>query len=407
MALRWYAVATGVSAALLCGCASSHDSSGGARSDGIVDVPQTPVERQSIGNCWLYAEASWIESMHLSATGEVFDISQSYWTYWHWFDQIAAQGANTIETGGNNEIGNRIVALRGLVRGADFVATDPNGEMSERQKSALEAIQRELASGRLSAFSGRGNGALIRQVLDDAWDLPRETRAWLDRAFGADASRALTPQDTPIVSPGAFQVRYADRSTDSEKAAFKTASLSHALADWHSVPYPADERPRRDFLVRVQKALHDRQPVLLSWDVDFNALESGNNERRGSFNMTTLRAAGGPGTQGGHMVVLEDYQATTESFGLLRAGTTLDPNQPADKSKLDAALLPSTQIQFLRVKNSWGTFREDRGTVPGFPGYHDLYMDYLNGPIAWCPGSSWFCGGMTIPLRTVGLPPGY
>ena len=60
----------------------------GSETDNITDVEHTDVERQSIGNCWLYAEASWVESMHLSATGEKFDVSQSYWTYWHWYEQI-------------------------------------------------------------------------------------------------------------------------------------------------------------------------------------------------------------------------------------------------------------------------------------------------------------------------------
>ena len=31
----------------------------------------------------------------------------------------------------------------------------------------------------------------------------------------------------------------------------------------------------------------------------------------------------------------------------------------------------------------------DRAAAQGFPGYHDLYMDYLNGPITWCPSA---CG---------------
>ena len=76
------------------------DRAEGARdSNEVVDVPHTDVERQSIGNCWLYAHASWTESMHLAATGEAFDVSQSYWTYWYWFDQIAAGYTNEVVTG--------------------------------------------------------------------------------------------------------------------------------------------------------------------------------------------------------------------------------------------------------------------------------------------------------------------
>ena len=46
----------------------------GQSSDDITDVNHTDVERQSIGNCWLYAHATWIESMNLTATGTAFDV---------------------------------------------------------------------------------------------------------------------------------------------------------------------------------------------------------------------------------------------------------------------------------------------------------------------------------------------
>src|SRR5262249_19358714 len=136
---------------------------------------------------------------------------------------------------------------------------------------------------------------------------------------------------------------------------------------------------RRSFQIRVQKALHDRQPVVLTWDVDFNAMENYDPTLRGSFNMTTLKRAGGPGRQGGHMTVLEDYEAVTKDFGTLKAGVTLDPTNAADKAKLDAALLSTTVVKFFRIKNSWGASRDDRAFAANFPGYHDLYMDYLNG----------------------------
>jgi hypothetical protein len=111
------------------------------------------------------------------------------------------------------------------------------------------------------------------------------------------------------------------------------------------------------------------------------------------------------------MTVLEDYAADTEEFGLLEAGVTLDPADPDDAAKLEAALLDSTEIKLLRTKNSWGANRPDREFAPGFPGYHDLWMDYLNGPIAFCPGEDnptvENCTGESTPLREVLLPPGY
>jgi hypothetical protein len=151
--------------------------------------------------------------------------------------------------------------------------------------------------------------------------------------------------------------------------------------------------------------------VLMVWNVDFNAMASGTGPLQGSFNMTTLNEAGRPGSQGGHMTVLEDYEASTEQYGVLKAGVTLDPKNAADKAKLDAALLPSTSLRFLRIKNSWGALNEAATSAPGFPGYHDLTMEYLDGPIAWCPDATSkdpaTCTAKETPWTHAILPPGY
>ena len=111
------------------------------------------------------------------------------------------------------------------------------------------------------------------------------------------------------------------------------------------------------------------------------------------------------------MTVLEDYAAVTTEFGLIEAAKTLDPNVPGDAAKLKALLLDSTKITLLRTKNSWGANRPDRKFAKGFPGYHDLWMDYLNGPIKFCPSvdnkTDDNCTGETTPLNSVMLPPGY
>ena len=397
----------------LVGCSGSDVGSG---DDNITDVPHTDVERQSIGNCWLYAQATWVESMHLTATGKEFDTSQSYWTYWHWFEQVLGGWSDEISTGGNQYTANGIVEARGLMEETDFVKEDTTSEMSSRQHDALDAMNRELKDGRLKDSSAREDGELVRQVMDEAWKLEPEVREMLDKAFGKDAAKTLSSgaslTGTNIVSPDDFEVAYTERKTDADEPTEKKTNLTEAMDEWSVASYPSSKSSRRDYFIRVQKALHDRQPVVVTWDVDFNAMESSDEALRGSFNLKTLERAGGPGRQGGHMTVFEDYQAVTEEFGELKAGETLDPSDPDDKAKLDAALLPSTEIVFVRIKNSWGAFRDDRASAPGFPGYHDLYLDYLNGPITWCPSvegtkTSSNCTGKTVPLSDVMLPPGY
>ncbi len=377
----------------------------------ITDVAHTPVERQSIGNCWLYAQATWVESMALSADpSQELDISQSYWTYWHWFDQVTGYRIpDEIQTGGWQHTAHAIVRDRGLMPEGAFVPEDSDSEMSNRQSAALSKINSALKAG---DFNGIG-GKEVRKIFDDAWGLSDEVRAQLDQVFLEDGEGTLRQgadlMGTDIMDPTKLSVTYTERVNG--KSEVRETNLVDAIMSWEEVRYPYSKSRRRGFLQRVQRALHDGQPVVITWDVDFNALENDDNGRRGSFNLTTLTEAGKPGSQGGHMTVLEDYAAETEEFGLLEAGITLDSEDPQDAKKLEAALLDSTEIKLLRIKNSWGAERPDRGFAPGFPGYHDLYMDYLEGPIPFCPGqedaTNDNCNGESTPLRSVMLPPGY
>lgn len=377
----------------------------------IADVAHTPVERQSIGNCWLYSQATWVESMALSADpANELDVSQSYWTYWHWFDQITGfRVPDEIQTGGFQFVAHSIVRDRGLMAETDFVPEDSLAEMSSRQKAALDTINAALEAG---DFEG-ADGKRVREIFDDAWGLSPEIRAQLDQAFLEDGEGTLRQgadlSGTNIMDPADLQVRYTERVNDQTEV--RDTNLVEAITSWEEVRYPFAQSGRRAFLQRVQRALHDGQPVVITWDVDFNALENGAGELAGSFNLQTLEAAGAPGRQGGHMTVLEDYAAETDDFGLLEAGVTLDPENAQDAEKLEAALLDSTEIKFLRIKNSWGADRPDRQFAPGFPGYHDLYLDYLDGPIPFCPNqedaTNDNCNGESTPLRNVMLPPGY
>lgn len=397
---------------LAVGCvAPTNEATDTATSD-IVNVPQTDVERQSIGNCWLYAEASWVESMHLAATGRAFDSSQSYWTYWHWFEQISAGYGDSISTGGSWMTANGLVRRYGLMAERDFIATDTESEMSGRQKSALAALNTALKSGALSTDRARRDRHLVRVEMDRAWGLSSEQSMMLDRVFGRDVdrtfdgSRPASSTNSTIIRADEFEVAYTRGGAES--ASVKT-TLSRAMGEWSEAYYYGDQRA---FLKRVQRALHDEQPVIISWFVDFNAMENRQSSPlRGSFNIDTLREQG-PGHQGGHMTVLEDYQAILSDGTVLEAGKTLSKERAADRALLARALDNTTQVQFLRVKNSWGSARPDRTFAPGMPGYHDLYMNYLGASIRRCKEvngetNTSDCPYETTPLQGVVLPPGY
>ena len=413
----YFAALTAVFAASAAlGCGSPNVDTIGEADEAITDVVHTDVERQSIGNCWIYAEASWAESMHKAATGTNFDISQSYWTYWHWYGEITGSpSSDEVQTGGWWSTANDIVRSYGIVPEASFVPGDGgNGvERSARQSSALDTINRELKTGgRLDTFAKRSNRTLVRQVLSEAWELTTAEQQLLTSAFGADGTRTIAngravTTGTAIVKASAFPAAYA--LGPNQPILQKT--LATAIGDWREVSYPSSATSRRTVQRRLQKALHDRQPAILNWFVDFNALEAAPNlPLSASFTLGKLN--NNPGRQGGHMVVFEDYEAKLANGEILKAGVTLDPAKPADAQKLRDALRADTQVSFFRIKNSWGTNR----TAPavGFAGYHDLYVDYLNGPVKRCTESEALvplaqrgCDRDTVPFTSVILPRGY
>lgn len=488
--------------------------------ESIVNVDHTPVERQSIGNCWLYAHASWAESLHKTATGEDFDVSQSYWTYMDWFNKLLSGDISDdkLSTGGGWSLARNIINTRGLMDEKHFITEDTNGEISYRQSSALDQINQELKEGgRLATPQARADRVKVREVLDEAWELSDSVKEELDRVFGPGLektfnaripnNRATLGPDSIVIAASGFAAKYSKLLRDGNSYMIDS-NLFKAIREWRYQWY-SPNRDGRKILRRVQRALHDLQPVIISWYVDFNALEKDSESPfKGSFNLKTLEVNAEPGRQGGHMTVLEDYEITNvpsfetvasethqvaknqwihlgpfkaEGHGMkitmrgnndadlyvsvgqkptvdsydcrpfidgsseecfiketgevyiaifgyatvassvnveiasiaeesitLKAGATLDPKLPEDKSKLDAALFDEAEISFLRVKNSWGTTRGPWAEGAEF-GYHDLYMDYLNGPITKCDGEGddRTCEGTINPLSGFILPPGY
>jgi hypothetical protein len=298
-------------AALTGGC----DDGTGSQTDDITDIDNSTVERQAIGNCWLYAHASWIESMNLSATGKAFDVSQSYWTYWHWYDQIVKRQVDEIETGGFWTVANDIVLDRGVMPESKFVKQDTQSEMSSRQATALSAINKELKEGTLKTKASRTDRLAVRRAMDKAFGLPASVKGQLTKAFGQDGSKTFrnggTTFGTSILAPNEFKVRYTAGS--SQGGTSKDTTLDVAIKEWRVASYPSwgSESSRRSFQIRVQRALHDRQPRSSSPGTSTSTRWKARARcpARARSTSTTLENAGAPGRQGGHMTVLEDYEA--------------------------------------------------------------------------------------------------
>jgi hypothetical protein len=402
--------------ALVLGTAACAGSSVARDDDDVTEVPHSRVKDQSTNNCWLYATMGWVESLHLSATGEELDLSESYLTYWHWFDQITAGFVEkgVVEEGGSWGTAADLILKYGMMKEGDFIPPEKDVIFSERQKEAVKVINDELRGGTLRSGAARRNRALVREVLDRAWKLSNTTIGHMNRTFGREGENTLDV--TNAVSEGAPILRASDikiHVMNHETVRFNDKTVlevigTHRSEDnienrrgafaWQDVPYPAGRRARKAFWARVRHALNDKQPVIVNWTIDDNSFTAD-----GKY----LEPPKTPGPQGGHMVLGFDYAVdNVPGVGSLEAGTLV-----TDKRVLDATTDPAADMRFIRVKNSWSpTFHSLPDPAPG--GFHDLFVKYLNGPMKFCamdekdkPILSRCEDG--IPLESIVLPAGY
>ncbi len=389
---RWLPLVALMALGSSVGCSAAVTTEGegeeeGVSTDDITQVDHTKVKRQSIGNCWIYAVASWTEALNKRSTGSEANVSESYWTYWHWFEQLANGRSSTeISTGGSYGTAAGLIDRYGLMLEKDFIPEEAEAEMSNRQSTALDTINASLKNGPLSDPAVRRDRAKVRAELDKAWKLSPETITKLNNVFGASVSKTLDRSYTrrspgnSVVRARDFEVRLYDFTTKRERKV-KLQDAIGSGSSWsrsgpnafHEENYPSSANARRKFQIAVQESLHAGVPVIISWKVDFNALTSD-----AKFSLDELNRRG-PGRQGGHMTVLDDYQVKLADGKILAAGTPV-----TDQSLLASALAPEAQIEFFRVKNSWGAIRPDRWSDAAKPGFHDLTMPYMNGPIKEC-----------------------
>jgi hypothetical protein len=399
-------------------CSAPQEGVGDA-DDAVTEVAHSSVKDQSTDNCWIYSTTGWVESLHLAATGEELNLSETYLTYWNFYDQIVAgevQGGEVEEGGSWGEAGD-LIRKYGMIGEGDFIPPEENEILSKRQEVALKAVNEALKSGDLRSGAARRNRALVRDVLDRAFKLTTTTISYLNKTFGHDVSRTLdkdyvstdVPAGVPIRKASSFKAKLKNPVTGKvEDVTVADAIGTHKAVNnlehrdgtfaWQDAAYPKAKQARRDFWKRVERALNDHQPVVVNWTVDFAALTDD-----GRFPDVPPK----PGSQGGHMVLGFDYAVDdVPGFGSLEAG--VDVTNPA---ALAAALDDAAQVRFLRVKNSWSpNYHDLPAPAPG--GYHDLYLKYLDGPMPICdmdkddnPVMSSCKPG--IPLESIVLPAGY
>jgi hypothetical protein len=344
----------------------------------VTDVDHSAVKRQSIGNCWLYAQASWLESAYKVANGTELDVSESYWTWWHWYEQIVDSNIDEINTGGTWRTSANIILKHGYVLEGEFIAAEAGAEMSAAQARAESYINEQLAEGGDLEDADSRTPAAVRRALDEAFG----------SNMAAAEAIAQDPSNVRIAKKGGGTSTLRDALSGANAERWTQVSFPRVYGKDATVSRTVAKR-RKDLMVRVMKALNDKQPVVMSFMVDFNALDTADT----MFKMSLLKQ-NGRGRQGGHMVVLEDYTVkNVPGVGEIGEGEVSD--------ELKAKALKGDVVT-LKAKNSWGSNRPDRGLTDG---YNRFDWEYLAGQWEWDSsfgGTFWY-----TTLTDFVLPPGY
>lgn len=409
------AFASVVSASLIA-CAAAEGETTSA-SD-LTSVENTAVKEQTIGNCWLYGTAAWIESIHKAATHEEMDLSEAYWTYWYWYEQITQSEVTKFTRGYDGSritegaywgIGAELVRRYGWMRETDFI---PDAKLvGDRHREALNAMNTSLMSGALKDVEARKDPEIVLQELNRAWNLSEPVANEMLSVFGPKrnfltpglhgGSLIRHPDDlSMIANDGTTVVSLTDIVGEREPGTKYEHGIrvgKHAWSDiFYSWANDSVGKVRRDAILQnIKLNLNRRLSLPVSWSVS--------DAKNGVYSSVPAFA------YGGHLSVLVDYEIeNVPGFGTLAIDQKV-----TNAEALAATLLPGATIKFFRIKNSWGTSQypgqeenkqfgktdstDDVGDIdggsandggnlgpakpnylPAMPGYNDITLPYFD-----------------------------
>lgn len=327
-------------------------------------IPVSSAKRQALGNCWLYATSSWLESFLLMAThGKEYNISESYFLYRIYEMRLKAskqEWPEEIYAGGEWHEVVDLINRFGIMKEGDFIPEEANDALSETQARATEYINDSMRQGLLSKDN---SDEAIEHELDEAFHVNRD----------ALEGKIITADQIEI-SPG--------HVLREELKHWK----EHAF-DFEGPPEGA-QLPRRAkltqsaqrLLIEIKDHLNQKHPLLANWWIDFNGLDE-----HGILSAKTLSKNGGAGAGGAHMTNLVDYVAT----GKTPQGLPFETDEGAVSKQLQDYALRYGDIKYLVMRNTWGAFRDDRPDYESRDpqqkhtrGFQRLEADYL---FSWLP----------------------
>lgn len=319
----------------------------------VVDIPQTPSEKQTTGNCWAFGMASWIEAQVKKHENRDINISESYFLYRHLEDQLlnSPNSPVTLQAGSFGNFRNLVLKF-GVMEEKDFISEEVETDTNQ-QKVYFNAVKKALKSGTLAGMRPRTKEA-VRKALDHAFgvklnEIPKQKFKTLSEYSAGSEYRNLQDLWNQLV-----------------ELKWKEASRNDYPISAKQTPFTPDSLTNHEnsLLKSIKKALLDEEPVFIVWQYAKKAnpyVEGSFSDKTEIVDIENLRKyVSETGRFGGadlHLTVARDFTASirgtngevVESFSL--GALSGDENEVRRKRQ---RILENAQIESIVLKNSWG-----------------------------------------------------
>jgi hypothetical protein len=230
----------------------------------VTRVNHTPVKRQAIGNCWLYAHATWFESLLKQTTGEDINASESYWTYWDFYEKLLAKEAipeGELNTSGSWYRSSTIIRKYGWLEEGEFIAFEAADVMSMAQDCGEAYLIEQGKPGGTLADLNQRTPEIIRTELDKAFSCNGTIRFNMAGAF----DRRRKAEDTLLSDVKSGQQSSLVVWLNLCREISSPADSAWGLYEGKKLGSPSELDGYKSMEQRIKKAWNDHQPLVLTF----------------------------------------------------------------------------------------------------------------------------------------------
>ncbi len=326
-----------------------------------VEIPQTPVKSQgAVGFCWSYATIGFLESLALKNNRVPLDLSEEALGFYRMAEELSALSRKfkAEELSTPEQVSEKVfeglegwdvtfnphynpnLPVKNAMQLINLYGTVPESVWSYKFTSGPQhdKFRTHVFSGFASLMKSQGQGKVTRDVI-------------LSLLASPEAYGSIPPQEFSYLAPNSKTRSYSAADFAADYVGFSKDEYTYMIPD---------KKIGFDQLVAAMKLSLERG---LNVPFSYIIFKNSFNSWDGSYSMDKIGQET-PVAAGGHAVLVTDF---VNKGG--RPGKITDESLKVEMAK------SSSELDFLIIKNSWGT--DVQSPIVQLPGYHVVRQNYI------------------------------